>query len=97
MGFKNEKVVLSIATSGGNGQAAIPIDAVITRTVFDGPDTATYDWLVEDAQGKPITGRNDQIGDKIINEEYPVVAGGLFKIIDSDINGTFEVILWLKA
>lgn len=95
--FENTKITLTIVTSGGNGEALTPIDCTIARTVFDGPNTALYDWLVEDAEVKPITGRNDQLGDKIVVEEYPVKKNGKFKIVDSSVNGTFEVILWLKA
>lgn len=97
MATRSPRVRLSITISGGDGEATIPISGDVVRTIFDGPDAATYDWLAEDEQEKPINGRTDQVGDRIISEEYPVREGGLFKIIDSDIDGAMEVTLWLKA
>lgn len=88
---------LEIALVGGDGQETIESTGNITRTVFDGPDTATYDWLILDLEGKPVTGRSQQHGDQVIVETYPVQPGFVFYIIDCDTPGTMEVILWSKA
>lgn len=95
MSAYSKPVTLSIAVSGGTGQVAVANTDIVQRTVFDGPDSAEYDWLVTTAAGKPIAGRADQIGDKIIVEEYPVYQDAIFKILNADTDGTYIVDLYL--
>jgi hypothetical protein len=92
----------TINTVAGDGIVVITKAGDVGRTIFDGPDAATYNWLVRDIPapgdtlGKPVAGRAVQYGDQIIVEEYPVEVGFTVEIIDTDTDGAYEVYQWLK-
>lgn len=97
MSVSPDKLALPVLTIGaGIVSTTITRHGVVARTVFDGPDAATYDWKVLDNEGEFVTGREDQVGDNAIVEEYPLKPGFTFNILDSDTVGDMEVILWLK-
>lgn len=84
---------IPITVSGGQGQAVTTRNGEAKRTVVTGPNGSTCDLAVYDQDSNPVTGRT---GITVLVEDYPVLEGFTFYIMNASMDGAYNVRIWRK-